>query len=95
MGAGAIGVQIQILLLDLVFHVTPRTVKVFITPLGAEAIRGLLVVVKTFGRQVGDDKTRIVFVPLDFRFADHPATERPTFKCLILELCKATRHPAA
>ena len=57
MGAGAIGVQIQILLLDLVFHVTPRT------PLGAEAIRGLLVVVKTFGRQVGDDKTRIVFVP--------------------------------
>ena len=63
MGTGAIGVQIQILLLDLVFHVAARTVKVFITLLRAEAIRGLLVLVKTFGSQVGDNKTRIVFVP--------------------------------
>src|ERR1700730_16576495 len=62
-GAGAIGLQIQILLLDLVFHVAARTVKVFITLLSAEAILGLLVVVKTFDSQVGDYKTRIVFAP--------------------------------
>jgi len=51
--AGAIGFQIQILLLDLVFHVTARTVKVFVTFLSAEAIRGLLLVLKALGRQVG------------------------------------------
>jgi hypothetical protein len=64
--AGAIGFQVQILLLDLVFHVTARTVKVFITLLGAESINALLLllllVLKTLGRQVGHDKTRIVFV---------------------------------
>jgi hypothetical protein len=61
-GAGAIGFQVQILLLDLVFHITARTVKVFITLLGAEAINALLLVLKALGRQVGHDRTRIVFV---------------------------------
>jgi hypothetical protein len=62
--------------------------------LGAEAIWGLLVVIDTFGREVGDDKTRIVFVPQDLCFANHPATDRPAFEGLILELCKAACHPA-
>ena len=65
MAAGAIGLQVQILLLNLVFHVTACTVKVFITLLGAEAISALLLlelVLKILGRQVGYDKTRVVFV---------------------------------
>jgi hypothetical protein len=60
--AGAIGFQVQILLLNLVFGVTACTVKVFITLLGAEAIGRLRLVLKARGRQVGHDKTRIVFV---------------------------------
>src|SRR5208283_1050900 len=95
MAAGAIGFQVQILLLDLVFHVAARTVKVFITLLGAEAINALLLVLKALGRQVGHDKTRIVFVLEDLNFSDDPATARPALKGLILELGKAARHPAA
>ncbi len=41
MGAGAIGLQVQILLLELVFHVATGTVKVFIALLSAEALRRL------------------------------------------------------
>ena len=64
MGTGAIGFQVQVLLLDLVFHVAARRVKVFITLLGAEAINAwLFLVLKAFDREVGHDKTRIVFVP--------------------------------
>src|ERR1700740_569394 len=90
MAAGAIGFQVQVLLLDLVFHVAARTVKVFITLLGAEPIRALLLLVlKALGRQIGHDKTRIVFVLEDLGFSDHPATARPALKGLILELGKA------
>src|SRR5437660_11272235 len=96
MAAGAIGFQVQILLLDLVFHVAARTVKVFITLLGAKAIRALLLpLLKALGRQVGHDKTRIVFVLEDLNFSDDPATARPALKGLILKLGKAARHPAA
>src|SRR6516162_11382083 len=94
MAAGAIGFQVQILLLDLVFHVTARTIKVFITLLGAEAISRLLLVLKALGRQVGHDKTRIVFVLQDLGFSDHPPTAGPALKGLILKLGEAARHPA-
>src|SRR4029077_7303410 len=95
MAAGAIGFQVQILLLDLVFHVTARTVKVFITLLGAESINALLLLVlKTLGRQVGHDKTRIVFVLEGLDFSDDPAAAPPVFKGLILELGKTARPPA-
>src|SRR6266480_2921156 len=97
MAAGAIGFQIQVLLLDLVFHLTAHTIKVFITFLSAEAINALLVllVLKAFCRQVGHDKTRIVFVLQDLDFRNDAASARPALKGLILELGKAARHPAA
>src|SRR5271165_303605 len=95
MGAGAIGIQVQILLLDLVFHVAARTVKVFITLLGTKAIRALLLLVlKAFGRQVSHDKTRIVFVLWHLGFSDDPPRACPTLKGLVLELCEAARHAA-
>ena len=39
MGARAISVQIQKLLLDLIFHIASRTVKLFIALAGREAFR--------------------------------------------------------
>jgi len=52
MGARAIGVQIQKLLLDLIFHIAARTVKPFIALGGREAFRRIAL--ETFPRQVGD-----------------------------------------
>ena len=68
MGARAISVQIQKLLLDLIFHIASRTVKPFIALARREAFRRI--VLETFPWQVGNDEARVVLLVEHFGFAD-------------------------
>src|SRR5438876_8240264 len=95
MGAGAIGLQVQILLLELVFHVATRTVKLFIALLGAEALRRLAgLMLKTIDREIGHNKARVVFVLEYLGFSDDSSRTCPTFKSLILDFGEAACHLA-
>ena len=59
MSAGAIGKQIQLLLFDTVFHVTPGAIKLLVQ--GARFESGSLDrIAPAILGQVGDDKARII-----------------------------------
>ena len=58
MSAGAIGKQIQLLLFDTVFHVTPGTIKLLVQNARCESGRLDRIAPAVLG-QVGDDKARI------------------------------------
>ena len=92
MAAGAIGVQIEKLLLDSIFHIAARTIKLFIALGGREAFRPIAS--ETFFWQVGDDEARVVLLMEHFGFADDPACPAPALASLILELDKFTGHSA-
>ena len=75
-GGGAIGEQVELLLLDAVFHLTAGTVDLL--------IEGLSRVV--FSRQGGDDEAGVGAAGQDLGFGDHAALSGPAFVGAIREV---------
>src|SRR2546422_10539950 len=90
MAAHPVGLQVQHLLLEQVFHLSARTVKFLVEPRRAEpsAIR---LAFEALGRQVGHDKTGIVSGGHHFGLADHSTRATPTPYGPIFELRKRPR----
>jgi hypothetical protein len=90
MGAQPVGLQIQGLLLELVFHFAPRTVKLFIEPDGQEP--PALFPWEPLARQIGHHEARVVSQHPHLRLANYPARPAPGPLRLI---CKLGKHPHA
>ena len=76
-------------MLEHVFHVAPRAVKIFVERGGGEAFAGFAG--KACARQVGHEEARIVAASHDFSLADHAPGPAPALEGLILKIFEPPR----
>src|SRR5690625_4523509 len=84
-GGGAVGKEIELALLDAVFHVAARAIEALIEP----ASRNLA------GLQRGDDEARVGLVAQPLRLGDHAPPARPAVQRRPEEVLVAPDRPAA
>src|SRR6266446_3565235 len=91
MSAHPIGLQVQHLLLEHVFHLSTRTIKLLVEPAGIEPL-AISVLLETARREVRHHKPRVISGTRHFGFANHPSRPAPTLLGLIF---KFDKHPHA
>jgi len=83
--AGAVGKEIQLLLLDAVFHIPAGAVKVLVRS-GRDKPICAPIVFETFRWQIGHDKAWIIPFEQNLRFADDPPGPTPSLQRRIIKL---------